>query len=190
MTQCSQIWFSTVRIGKDLHVTHFHLIVISLSSLFTDDVYDNLYDRRLGYNLVKWYWGWFDTDGLAQPMIPGWVGCITIDPNFAVTCNDFPISLAGRIEEWKFVSNDGTLVDLDKTKRLSICMPGGDPENPGINPFPRTDTGGTCKDIGSVEQPICGRCERNPCAQHWICNGYRKLICKFGFEEILLPLLE
>ena len=120
-------------------------------------------------------------------MIPGWVGCITLEADWELKLDVIPIQI-GNIKEWKFVSNDGTLVDLDQSQQVQICMPGGDPANPGNNPFPRKNTEGTCKDIGTREQPTCERCIRNPCGPHWNCNIVRKRICFFGEEDLRLPL--
>ena len=103
-----------------------------------DDSYDPLYRRRLGYTLVQHSWFWYDTDGLAQPIVENWTGCILVDPDFSNTENGIVPgggsgpSFNGMQDTWKFVSHSGDTTDLtmDQGDELAICFGGATPSKP------------------------------------------------------------
>ena len=177
-------WFSAARmyINGELWNPRVRDDPTYTDKVFHDDNYDTLYQRKPGFNSVEWFWYYWETDGLAETFVPDWSGCLIVEPIFDVVLTNPNVGISyPPLSNWKFVTSGGSTINLDRDAPLRICLPGGDPSNPGFDPFPRSNTEGTCAQLGSIETPICGRCERPAiCAQHWFCNIARKLICNFG----------
>lgn len=160
--------------------------------LFGDDEYDSIFLRRSGKTRIRWFWGFDETDGMANPLpSPDWKGCIEIDTEFMPTTED-PFRdnpIYGHIENWRYVSggDDGEgsyAIDLEKGERqglVYLCVgdSGGQKAAEKSDPFPEN-----C-DESTIRQGLCGYCQRNLCHWHILCNMARFVNCLFGTEITL-----
>ena len=165
------------------------------SDPFTDDSWDDIFERREGWSKANWYFPWTDTDGMAQQIVSDFVeddGCIQIDPVWDVgVFAGAPVTF-GALEEWVFVPDDDDTIDLDMDEVLSICFGDGRPRRPGRDPFYRERSDGACAKIG-VTHPTCGMCatdefpQRPVCGHHYICTIQQDLNCLFDTGFVLPP---
>ena len=156
--------------------------------VYHDDSYDDLFSRRPGFSKIDWTWRKEDTDGMAQRIVPDWVGCIQVMPLFNPPTNTALGFEYGTLTEWKYVSAGDSTVDLALDQNLSICFGGASPSNPGKDPFPKTEfKEGNCDILGGSEYPVCGRCERPLFVHHWIGNIWQKLVCWLHLPLPLQP---
>lgn len=157
--------------------------------IFFDDEYDSIFFRRPEKTLIRWFWGFGETDGMANPLpSPDWEGCIEIDTEF-VPAGDDPFRenpLVGSIDNWKYVSggddDEGSYaIDLERGDQkglVYLCVEdfGGKKALEESEPFPED-----C-DRSTIRQGFCGYCERNLCHWHILCNITRFINCLFGTD--------